>query len=70
MKICFKTHQIAPFKIFLGESYASEPPKQTCGYATGRKPLHSMQLAQLPKKVGRPLDKSCIRPWTTTKKFI
>ena len=53
MKICSKTHQIAPFKKNWGEACPRTP-------LANRKP---------PKKVG-PLGKSCIRPWTTTEKFI
>ena len=55
MKVYSKTHQIAPFKKIFSEKHASEPSKQTFGYATRRKPLHSMQLAQPPQKVGPPL---------------
>ena len=49
MKICSKTHQIALFKKhFLGK-HAPKPYWQTPSYATRRKPLRGMQLAQTPK---------------------
>ena len=39
MKIYSKTHQIAPFKTNFSGKHAPEPPYQTLGYATRRKPL-------------------------------
>ena len=72
MKICSKTHEIAPFKKKIcGEAYASEHPKQTFGY-TPRVASRFTAYATRPalQKSWAPLDKSCIRPWTTTKKFI
>ena len=38
MKICSKTHQIAPFKKQFSGKHAPELPQQTHGYATRRKP--------------------------------
>ena len=49
MKICSKTHQIAPFKRNFSGKGAPEPS--------------SKRLAQPPKKLAL-LGKSCIRPWT------
>ena len=69
MKICSKAHQITPFKkIFFGK-HAPEPPSKrfaTPSYA-GR--FEACNLPS-PSKSWAPLCKSCIRPWTTTKKFI
>ena len=62
MKICSKTHQIAPFKK-ISRGSMTRIPWQTLGYATRRKPLRGMQLAKPPKKLDR-LGKSRIRLWT------
>ena len=55
-------------KKFLGEACPRTPLANVC-YATRRISLHGMPLAQPSKKLA-PLGRSCIRPRTTTKKFI
>ena len=59
MKICSKTHQIAPFKKFI---FGEACPRTLLANAWLR------HASQAPKKVG-PLGKFCLRPWTTTEKF-
>ena len=59
MKICSKTHQIAPFKIF----FRGTMPRTPLANAWLR---HALQA---PKKLAT-LAKSCIRQCTTTEKFI
>ena len=61
-----KTHHL---KKFSREACPQTPLVKTPGYATRRKQLRGMQLAQPPKS-SPPLGKSYILPWTTTKKFI
>ena len=68
MKICSKTHQIAPFK----KKYREACPRT---HLTNSWLRHASQAVSrhatrpAPQKVD-PLGKSCIRPWTVTKKNI
>ena len=67
IKICSKTHQIAPFKkIFLGSMPPNSPSKRLATPYIARRFAECTRLAP---KLGPP-GKSCIRPWTTTKKCI
>ena len=66
MKLCSKTHQITPFKKI---SCRSMPPNPLANAWL----RHASQVAcnsPSPQKVPPPLGKSCIRPWTTTKKLF
>ena len=59
MKICSKTHQIAPFKNYFSGKHAPNPLANAW----------LRHASQVLKKLAT-FGKSCIRPCTTTAKFI
>ena len=66
MKICSKTQQITQFKKI---SRGNMPPNPPANAWLRHESQSGVQLTESPKSWA-PLGKSCIRPWTTTKKFI
>ena len=59
MKICSKTYQITQFKIFFSGKHVPESLANAW--------LRHLRWRPAPHMLGS-LGKSCIRPWTTTKK--
>ena len=68
--ICSKTQQIAPFKKISRKSMLPDPPSKRLATPRVASRFAACNSPSPSKSCPRPLGKSCIRPWTTTKKFI